>query len=283
MKTKLLLATLIASLLSGCVGWRDSQRVQATSVVQFLYPDKTNHIETPRMAVLSLPLRVGIAMLPPAKSNNNYTASNAPSLAQQTFLLQKVAAEFRALPYVKSIEVIPSVYLRPEGSFENLDQLKTMYGVDVIALVSYDQVQFTDTSLFSLAYWTIVGAYVVQGEKNDTQTMIDAVVYDIASRRMLFRAPGISRIKAHAAPIDLNAELREDSRKGLETATTEMIKNLNVELSTFKERIKTEPEEFKIEYKPGFSVGLGGSTTVWFPLALAVLALPAYYTRRKRA
>ncbi len=48
-----------------------------------------------------------------------------------------------------------------------------MYDIDVIALVSYDQVQFTDGSFLSLTYWTIVGAYVVAGEKNDTSTMLD--------------------------------------------------------------------------------------------------------------
>ncbi len=47
----------------------------------------------------------------------------------------------------------------------------------------YDQVQFTGEGLLSLTYWTIVGAYLVPGEKNETKTMLDAAVFYIASRR----------------------------------------------------------------------------------------------------
>ena len=54
-----------------------------------------------------------------------------------------MAAKFHGLPYVKSIDLIPTTYLRPNGGFENLDQVKSMFGVDVIALVAYDQIQFT--------------------------------------------------------------------------------------------------------------------------------------------
>jgi len=67
-------------------------------------------------------------------------------------------------------------------------------------LISYDQTQFTDQGVLTLAYWTIVGAYVVQGEKNDTQTMVDAVVYDIPSRKMLFGLQGRASSKAVPPP-----------------------------------------------------------------------------------
>lgn len=40
--------------------------------------------------------------------------------------------------------------------------------MDVVALVSRDQVQFTDQGLLSLTHWTLVGAYIVPGERNDT-------------------------------------------------------------------------------------------------------------------
>ncbi len=39
-----------------------------------------------------------------------------------------------------------------------------------------------------------MGAYVVKGEKNETRTLMDAVVYDIRSRALLFRASGESGI-----------------------------------------------------------------------------------------
>ncbi|NIQ95366.1 MAG: rhombotarget lipoprotein, partial [Desulfuromonadales bacterium] len=69
-----------------------------------------------------------------------------------------IAADFRRHDFIGRIELIPAPYLRPGGSFANLDQIRTMYGVDAMALLSYDQVQYTDEDLLSLTYWTIVGA-----------------------------------------------------------------------------------------------------------------------------
>lgn len=98
----------------------------------------------------------------------------------------------------------------------------------------------------------MVGAYVIHGEKNDTKTMMDAVVYDIPSRKLLFRAPGISQVKASATPINLNEELRSDSALGFQQAATNLVANLQMQLADFRERVKNSPEEFKIVEKPGY-------------------------------
>lgn len=65
------------------------------------------------------------------------------------------------------------------------------------------------------------------GEKNDTHTMLDAAVYDIRSRKMLFRAPGTSHIKAHATLANLSEQRRSDSAVGFKKAATQMIANLD--------------------------------------------------------
>ena len=147
-----------------------------------------------------------------------------------------------------------------------------MFDVDVIALVSYDQIQFSAEGFWSFAYLTVVGARVVEGEKNDTQTMIDTAVYDIRSRKLLFRAPGTSRIKASAAPINLVFELRNDSERGFQRAATNMVSNLQEQLAQFQERVKDAPEEYKIVHKPGY-VGGGavGMVQVLMASALALL------------
>lgn len=170
-------------------------------------------------------------------------------------LMDEVSKHFKKYEFVKEIELIPSPYLTGKGSFANLDQIRTMYGVDVIALLSYDQTQFTDEGLASITYWTIIGAYIIPGEKNDTHTMVDAVVYDIQSQKMLFRAPGISHIKGLATPINLNEELRADSLQGFKEASVEVIKNLDIQLELFKEKVKEQPEEYKVVHKPGYTGG----------------------------
>lgn len=264
--------------IGGCSAFAPRERHNSTSVVDFLYPDKNQVAETPGIPVLSLPLRVGIAFVPPAR----YGAYHAPEVLTETQkmeLMQQVADHFKKYPYVKDIELIPSAYLRPKGGFANLDQLRRLYGIDVIALVSYDQVQFTDEGLLSLTYWTIVGAYVFRGEKNDTHTMLDTVVYDIASRKMLFRAPGTNHVKGHATLVNLSEQLRVDSAASLKAATKDMIVNLDQQLVAFKDKIKRRPTEYKVVRTSGYSGG--GSVDEVFLTLLAVLCGGLWWIRRR--
>ncbi len=94
---------------------------------------------------------------------------------------------------------------------------------------------------------------MVKGEHNDTQTLLDAVLYDISSRSLLFRAPGTSQVKANATAVGLETRLRADSEKGFELATADMINNLEAELAAFRTRIKEQPEQVQITHRPGYS------------------------------
>ncbi len=252
----------VTALAAGCAV-KSTHR--ASSVVQYLYPKKAEQVEFPSIPTLHLPLRVGVAFVPEEKVHDR------PSLSEKDKmdLMQKTSTEFKAYPFVKSIELIPSPYLTHEGSFANLDQIRTMYGVDVIALLSYDQVQHTDEGLLSLSYWTLVGAYVVKGEKNDTSTMLDAAVYDIPSRKLLLRAPGLSRVKGSATLVNIEEQLRADSLQGFHDASAELVVNLRQQLELFQEKVRSQPEEVRIVRTSGYNGG--GSLDV---LSLgAVLAL----------
>ncbi|MGA3283496.1 MAG: rhombotarget lipoprotein [Verrucomicrobiota bacterium] len=261
---KIIVAAASVALVAGCAMFGVSHH-RATSVMQYLYPNQSEHVDTPTVPVLSLPLKVGIAFVPEEQSQtrgNVFIPMEDAQFSekQKMALMKAVSDNFKKLPFVQSIELIPSAYVTPRGSFANLDQLRSMFGVDVIVLLSYDQVQFTDEGMLSMTYWTVVGAYVIQGEKNDTKTMMDAVVYDIASRKLLFRAPGISQIKASATPVNLSEQLRIDSERGFNQATTNLVSNLQDQLTLFKERVKSSPEEFKVVAKPGYkgAASLGG-------------------------
>ena len=254
----------------------------ATSVVNYLYPKRADHVETPAVPVLAPPLRVGIAFVPedmgPCRECNEGTLPET----ERMNLMKRVADHFRKdSTLVKSIDIIPSAYLSPRGSFANLDQLRSMFGVDVIALVSYDQVQFTDEGRTSLTYWTLVGAYLVEGEKNDTRTMVDAAVYDIASRRLLFRAPGVSHIKGSSTPVNLTEELRRDSERGFRDASAELIANLDQQLADFRVKVKESPEEYRVVRPSGGGTG-GGAVDRTTLALLAMLALATLLTRGRR-
>jgi rhombotail lipoprotein len=271
----LFIATICAFLITGCATQRE--RHNSASVVDFLYPDTKDPVVTPGIPVLKLPLRVGIAFVPSA---NTYGSSLTEQ--RKMDLMKQVADHFKKYPYVKDIELIPTAYLRNKGGFANLEQIRTMYGVDVIALVSFDQMQFTDEGVFSLTYWTIVGAYVVPGEKNDTQTMLDTVVVDINSKKMLFRAPGMDHMKGLATPVNLTEQLRIDSSESFDKAAKEMIVNLDQQLAVFKDKVKERPEEYKVVATAEYQARTGGGSLdiVWIAL-ISILGIAFIINRRQ--
>ncbi len=276
--------------LAGCA----TQARYYSSAVDYLYPDKGQPAEQVAIPVMELPLKVGVAFVPDSTSRRQQSfwstlfpgrASSHPDIVvlseqQKIELMQRSAEHFDSLDEISKIEIIPSAYLTQGGSFANLDQIRTMYGIDTIALISYDQVQFTDEGASSFFYWTLVGAYLVPGEKNSTRTMIDTVVYDIKSRKMLFRAPGVSQVKGKATPVNLTEELRRDSAQGFQTAADDMVKNLDLQLELFREKVRQAPEEYQVVKRRGYTGGasIGG----FFAGAFLLLGGSTWLRRRRR-
>ncbi|MDQ7083984.1 MAG: rhombotarget lipoprotein [Sulfurovum sp.] len=260
---------LLGMMLGGCA----SKEVnRSSSIVEYLYPHNTKHIEKESIPHLNLPLRVGIAFVP-----EQYLSSKTLTQRNKSIMMQKVSQHFQKLDFVQAIEIIPSVYLRKNGSFNNLSQIKKMYDIDVIALISFDQTQFTDKSFLAFTYWTIIGAYIIPAEKNDTHTMLDIVVYDITSKKMLFRAPGMYQSKSHATYMNLSEQLRKDSYRGFEEAQKAMIQNLDIQLKQFKTKVKNNPTAYKVTRSKGYT---GGSIDSLFLVLMLILG--GYVLAQKR-
>lgn len=265
----------VIPLLSACSGlWLmgspEAQREGvSSSLVDYLYPRGEQPpeaaTEIPR---LNLPLRVGIAFVPPQRNSNT-----AISEAVKIDLLNKVKAAFVDREYIEHIEVIPETYLQSSKGFEGLRQVSRLYGIDVMALVSYDQVALTEDTKSSLLYWTIVGAYVIDGTKNEVQTFVDTAVFDIASRRLLFRAPGIDVRGFRSTAVESVEARREGRTGGFTAAMTNMTQNLSTELTTFEERLKSEPQLAEVTWDESKPRGGGGSMGLIavFLLVVAVL------------
>ena len=118
---------------AGCAmfGINNNHR-QASSVMEYLYPAHADsHVDTPTVPVLSLPLKVGVAFVPEHSNNrggNFGSWENGQFTEKQKMALMKeVSDSFKNFSYVQSIELIPSTYLTPQGGFENLDQLRSMF------------------------------------------------------------------------------------------------------------------------------------------------------------
>lgn len=229
----LLLSALLATaqLVSGCaVSQHTSIR---SSALEYLYP-KGAEACPPADVTLKLPVRVGLAFAPTAS-----TWTEPFTEDQKQRLLAWIAEGFKSQEYVKLIETIPTHYLNAGGGFENLDRLASAFGLDLMVLVSYDQRQFSETTRLSWTYLTVVGAFFVQGEKNETRTFMDAVVYDISSRALLFRAFGESSLKDESTPVDVDRVLRKVGDQGFEKATDGLIANLRTALAAFEDQAKS--------------------------------------------
>jgi rhombotail lipoprotein len=254
----LVVCVCLFGLLTSC---QSNSNYRNSSVVDYLYPNSENQQVSSEIPRLTLPLRVGIAFTP-----SGFVAREGLHEGKKLELMSSISEHFKTYDFVKSIEVIPSDYLRPQGSFDNLDQLKRMFNIDVIALISYDQTNYTDEGFASIAYWTIIGAYIIPAEKNATHTMLDAVLYDIDSRKLLFRAPGRSSVESNSTLVGLEEQTREDAVSGFEQASVSLRDNLKLQLELFRKRVKETPEEYQIVKSEGYR---GGGSSYWFMFLLA--------------
>lgn len=269
---------LIVVVASGCalMGTRTDRRA---SVVAYLYPNKERPVETPCIPELALPMDVGIVFVP----ENSPTGDAALTEKEKIALMERGAAKFKEYKFIRSVNPIPTAYLRPGGGFENLDQVGAMFGVDVIALLSYDQAQFTDQhQIAALSYWTLVGAYIVPAERNTTHTMIDAAVYHLPSRKMLFRAPGISRVQHHSTPLDLESARRQDGTAGFTMASDDLVVTLKQQLDVFREKARKSPDEYKVVAKSGYDLNAVGGIDGGTLFLLAVIAGGLYLCKQDK-
>jgi rhombotail lipoprotein len=217
---------------------------------------------------LNIPLRVGLAFVP---SHSNTV--EGLSEANKNSLLEKTKESFSNRKFIKEIIVIPDTYLRSGRGFRTVDQVARLYSLDVIALVSYDQVAHADDTKSSILYWTIVGAYFVKGSKNDVQTFVDTAIFDVQTHKLLFRAPGINKIEATSTLINSAEEMRKARENSFSLAMVDMTNNLVDELDKFKEKIK-EDRSVTITHRSGY--GGGGS----FDLTMILLLVGLLFAKR---
>ncbi len=244
MRTRFLFLIFILSLvaLSGCTArWQELDGVEVrrgvtSSLVDFLYPSgevPPKHDKT--FPILHIPLIVGLGFVPSG-------SFDTPGLteAHKAELLEKVKAQFKDKEYIREISIIPGTHLRSSEGFENVDRISRLYNLDVLALVSYDQVVHSGDTKASFFYWTMVGAYLIKGSKNDVQTFVDTSIFDVKTHKLLLRASGIDKIEATSTLINSVEDQRKNREAGFENAIVNMIVNLEKEQALFRERIKKD-------------------------------------------
>lgn len=266
---------LLSFLIGGCSSFAglsgESRRGVSSSLVDYLYPKGQVPPEV-RDAIpyLELPLRVGIAFVP------SQAGASTISEATKIQLLENVKAEFADRPYIEYIEVIPDTYLRSSNGISGMQQVARLYGVKVMALVSYDQVAMSEDNPSSFLYWTIVGAYTIKATSNEVQTFVDTAVFDVNTAQLLFRAPGIDKMSGRSTLVESSEVVRKTRDASFANAMGSMTQNLAMELDRFRERVKQNPAVAEVKWKQGS----GGGSMDWLMLGLLGLyAISRSYSR----
>jgi len=278
MPKRILTAILLLPLISGCAslwygaGYEKTREGASSSLVDYLYPKgEVPPAVDEQMPFLNLPIRVGIAFVPSPSSEDI-------SAAEKQDLLERVAVAFRDRDYVQSIEAIPDTYMRSARGVHGMKQVATLYDVDVMALVSYDQISFSGERDSALLYWTIVGTLMIKGNTNEVQTMIDTAVFDVSTTKLLFRAPGTHNGQRNSTLMEKKRELRKLRSAGFVAATDDMIGNLDTELETFRADIESG-QRAQVAWRPGSG---GGGSVSWQLVVLLVLIIVGVKASRWR-
>jgi rhombotail lipoprotein len=180
-----------------------------------------------------------------------------------------VRQHFKDRKFVSEIVLIPDYYLTTQHGFEGLGATQRLYAVDLMALVSYDQVMHGDTNEWSLGYLTIAGMYVLKGNRYDVATLVDLAVVDPVSRSLVLRAGGTDVRHGNATLVAVPLEVHEKSGYGYSTATDQMIGHFDTALNDFEAEARAGHANVRVVHKDGRDGG--GGAMGWAELALLTL------------
>lgn len=247
-RRRLVAAGALAPFVVGCASMeKDTKQRQVASLLAFLFPGSEAPKPQPEtVAVLSVPFRIGIAFVP-----DNAAPQFRLAESERLRMAGLVRDAFAHYPFVRGIETVPSSYLEAGGGFDNLDRIASLLRFDVIALISFDQAQFSGANGWSFLYWTGIGAYVVNGDRYDIMTAVETAVFDVKSRRMLMHASGTSTEKGEATWVGFEERSRAARSASFEAALKQMIGNLHGAVAEFRERAAKDPS-IRLELPPGY-------------------------------
>lgn len=243
------IAALAAMLVVGCASMEKTTRQrQVASVLSYLFPGSEQTPPVPdQVAEIKVPFRIGVAFVP----DNADPAFRLPE-NERLKLAGDVRDAFSRYPFITEIVAVPSMYLEPGGGFANLERIAALLKLDVIALVSFDQVQNAGATGWSFLYWTGIGAYIIDGDQYDILTAVETAVFDVKSRRLLMRAGGISNLKGTATMVGFSERAREARSHGFDEAIKDMIGKLHGEVKAFRERAPMDPS-IRLVLPPGYN------------------------------
>jgi rhombotail lipoprotein len=249
----------------------------SSSLVGFLYPAGADAVPPDALPTLPVPLRVGLAFLP--------ERSGAPvaglEAARRERIMQRIGEHFRGRHFIADIVQIPDYYLGEARGFEGLAGVQRLYKVDVMALVSYDQVSYQDDRGLAVGYLTIVGAYMLKGTRQDVTTLMDLAVVDPVTRSIILRAGGTDTRAHNTAYVGSEIAARRVATDSFDAAAEQLITHFDVALTQLETDIRTGRSELKLRRADGADAG-GGAGALGTAAILVLTALAMHALRRRQ-
>jgi rhombotail lipoprotein len=234
-------------------GNQTAERHSSSSLVDFLYPNGASPPRENSVPELHVPLRVGLAFLP-----GRGVGVGGPDAALREQLLERVRQHFSERKFVSEIVIVPDYYLASQRGFGGLEAVQRLYSLDIMALVSYDQVVHADENTWSLGYITIVGMYVIKGNRYDVSTLVDLAVVDPATHSLVLRAGGIDTRHGNATLIDESRESRAAGAAAFSAASDQMIEHFDTALTGFEAQVRAGHANVRVVRKDGSGGGALG-------------------------
>ena len=251
-------AAVLTLALSGCVGMYSTgpRHYRSSTLVEYLYgrePPPTQ-VQIPE---LQLPLTVGLAFLPQAGGQV------AIDEVEKNAILARIRERFGSRRFVRDIVEIPGYYLSQNPGMSGLAALQRLYNMDLLALVSYDQVSQQDDNPLSLTYLSIVGGVIFPGTNQDVTTVLDMAVIHPSSRSLVLRAAGMDSREGVTTALSAEPRLRQRRTAGFHAASDQMIERFDAELTRFEQQVRSGTARVKVSG--------GGGSFDWLGLALFAL------------
>ena len=242
--SRVALASFCSAAFAGCM----SQPEARSGALDYLTRKGSKAVDDAEVK-LKLPVRVAIAVPPAGSATGPMRAGLPPTthrISPETIsdrkrreLLDRFTSTFKDRPGIASVQMLPSTYLTPGGGFAELQRAGTSFGFEIVALLSFDQFQFNEAGGAAFDLGTVGGDCLVEGEANETRTVMDASLFDVASGQLLLHATGESSVKATTAHYEVQDGLRTACETGFESAMKDLFKNLDAAAAEFSKNLKS--------------------------------------------
>lgn len=219
---KTILITLVSCLLlcSGCAAQSGSIRTiqRQSSLASYLFSG--NAPQTPaQKKSLQFPAKVGVTFAP-----GDPSSANLPETTKKEVIETVRAQLAKHTRYVAGVQVIPSTYLTPKGGVQNLEQIAHQFDVDVVVILGINQFQRQERNpLAAFLDITIIGQYLIPGNTVDTSTVLEAAVYHVPSRALIFRTDGTDQKTSHATQYGSSQSAQHDAVSSIQDAAKKLV------------------------------------------------------------